>query len=99
MVGTDAEQRRAHREAALAHVAELITHLQTANLQDGPALLDVAGHLQRAITAFHLEAIRFRMYTLERAIRLQGITGPIADSFNAIRRELEAAGFATRSHG
>ena len=54
--------------------------------------------LERAIRAFHMEAIRFRMHAVDRLI---GVTGDDALSrrlFEELRATLEAAGFHTRSH-
>jgi hypothetical protein len=61
---------------------------------------DQCTHLVRAIHAFHMEAIRFRMFTLDRLIasgavlldeRERSLVGELKDA-------LEAAGFHTRSH-
>ena len=63
-------------------------------------LVEEAEALDRAISAFHLEGIRFRIYNVDRIVQhppeplpaeAQGI---VAD----VRRHLEAAGFHTRSH-
>ncbi len=61
-----------------------------------PAAL--AEHLERAIQAFHLEAIRFRMYSLDRLLKTAGLPAELTTTFERVRHELEAAGFSTRSH-
>ena len=60
-------------------------------------LLDEAAALRRAVAAFHMEAIRFRMYAVDRL--LSADTAPDARRlFDELRHELETAGFHTRSH-
>jgi hypothetical protein len=56
--------------------------------------------LSSAIAAFHIEAIRFRMFNVDRLLTRGGLPVPAgADAiFAEMRRELEAAGFHTRSH-
>ena len=54
--------------------------------------------LRRAIAAFHMEAIRFRMYSVDRALK-SDLDAPDARArFEELRHTLEAAGFHTRSH-
>ena len=64
------------------------------------SLLDECASLAVAIRAFHMEAIRFRMYNVDRILNKGVIavdeTGRAA--FADVRRHLEAAGFHTRSH-
>ena len=63
-------------------------------------LLEEAEALERAITAFHLEGIRFRIYNVDRIVQHPPVPLPaeataiVAD----VHRHLEAAGFHTRSH-
>ena len=60
-------------------------------------LVETAEALRRAIAAFHMEAIRFRMYSVDRL--LHDTAAPEARAvFDQLRKELEAAGFHTRSH-
>lgn len=54
--------------------------------------------LRRAVAAFHLEAIRFRFFNVERAIKLGGDSPTLRVPFEELRVELEKAGFHTRSH-
>jgi hypothetical protein len=54
--------------------------------------------LRRAVDAFHMEGIRFRMYSVDRDLR-QGIDTPETRRlYETVRDVLEAAGFHTRSH-
>ncbi|MCC7007503.1 MAG: hypothetical protein IT184_01680 [Acidobacteria bacterium] len=54
--------------------------------------------LRRAVAAFHMEAIRFRMYNVDRLVRALGDGVDLRGLFDDVRRELEHAGFHTRSH-
>jgi hypothetical protein len=60
-------------------------------------LVHEAEWLRRAVAAIHMEAIRFRMYAVD---RLQKHVGDDATRvmFDELRLLLEAAGFHTRSH-
>ena len=60
-------------------------------------LVESAEALRRAVAAFHMEAIRFRMFTVERLLKMTGDARCIA-VFDDVRHELETAGFHTRSH-
>lgn len=60
-------------------------------------LVESAEALRRAVAAFHMEAIRFRMFTVERLLKLTGDARCVA-AFDDVRHELETAGFHTRSH-
>ena len=65
---------------------------------DKARLVDEATHLRRAIAAFHMEAIRFRIHAVDRLIRLLGDEPAARSGVDALRAELETAGFHTRSH-
>lgn len=70
-------------------------------LPDSPAhrtLLEETEHLRRAVAAFHMEAIRFRMYNVDHAIKGIGDPANLRQIFEALRHTLETAGFHTRSH-
>jgi hypothetical protein len=54
--------------------------------------------LRRAVAAFHMEAIRFRMHAVDRLLRSSGDDDAARQAFEDVRRELETAGFHTRSH-
>jgi hypothetical protein len=89
-----------HRRAAHQHVEELLALLRThAGAGDTEALIEECEALARAISAFHMEGIRFRMYNVDRQLARTGTLPPqAAPIFQEIRTELEAAGFHTRSH-
>ncbi len=90
-----------HRASAQGHAERLLTLLrasaQTSQLE---SLIDECESLSRAIAAFHIEGIRFRMFNVDRLLSRGGLPVPAesAGIFVDIRRELEAAGFHTRSH-
>ena len=88
------------REKAAQDAAALIAHLRT--LPSDPVtaeLVDLGEHLERAIRAFHMEAIRFRAFTMSRLIKQHQATLPadVAGRMDAIVQDLEAAGFQTKS--
>jgi hypothetical protein len=88
------------REAAAVKIAELIAVLQT---QPGPAtaaIIEECEALARAIRAFHMEGIRFRIFNVDRLVSRSAGSLP-SDAgvlLEDARRHLEAAGFHTRSH-
>jgi hypothetical protein len=92
--------RAAHREVAAQEVARLTAQL-AALPQEGVVaeLVELGGHLERAIRAFHMEAIRFRAYSMRRLIKLNADALPadVQAAMDRIVAALEAAGFQTRS--
>jgi hypothetical protein len=90
-----------HRLNAKTHVESLIAMLRAdpAREQLQP-VVDECEALSRAIAAFHIEGIRFRMFNVDRLLTRGGVPVPTAAApvFADVRRELEAAGFHTRSH-
>jgi len=90
-----------HRQAAEDNLQSLVTEVQ-AQPQSAArdAFLEECAALRIAIRAFHMEAIRFRMFNVDRQIARGGltITESARQSFAKVRAELEAAGFHTRSH-
>ena len=90
-----------HRKAAESRIQELIGIIRQQPASDGrTALLEECEALARAVAAFHLEAIRFRSYNVDRMLRrpeLQ-LPGSAGEAFDEMRKSLEAAGFHTRSH-
>jgi hypothetical protein len=85
--------------AALATIDTLLPAVST--LPAGARrdeLVEEAQALRRAIAAFHMEAIRFRMYNVDRLLKLAGAPESTLSAFERLRQELEAAGFHTRSH-
>jgi len=63
-------------------------------------LLEEAEALERAIGAFHLEGIRFRIYNVDRIVQHPPVPLPVqaVEIVADVRKHLEAAGFHTRSH-
>jgi len=64
---------------------------------DRDKLVEEGEALQRAVAAFHMEAIRFRMHSVDRLLKPMNEAKAQA-VFQEVRHELEAAGFHTRSH-
>lgn len=90
-----------HRKAAEGRIRELITvlgALPASSTRD--ALIEECESLARAIAAFHMEGIRFRMYNVDRTLAKGTFAAPTEAMtlFADARRHLEAAGFQTRSH-
>lgn len=89
------------RQAAERRLADLLAILKAAPGQDQLAtLIEEAEALARAISAFHLEGIRFRIYNVDRMISHPPVPlpGDAAAIVADVRHHLEAAGFHTRSH-
>ena len=89
-----------HRLAARDKILGLIAALEAApNAAFGP-LLDECRSLARAIEAFHMEGIRFRMFNVDRWMSRTDVVfpEPARVLFAEARESLEAAGFHTRSH-
>lgn len=89
------------RQAAQRRLNDLLTMVRATPTRDQFArLIEEAEALDRAIAAFHLEGIRFRIYNVDRMV--QHPPAPLPADATAIvadvRRHLEAAGFHTRSH-
>lgn len=89
------------RYSARARVQELAGLIKSQpDAAQHAALLDECDALDRAIQAFHMEGIRFRIYNVDRLLARdeaslpEGARGILEDA----RRHLEAAGFHTRSH-
>jgi hypothetical protein len=90
-----------HRQAAQAHIEALIARLHSESQPEVfRDLLSECESLARAIAAFHMEGIRFRMYNVDRLMAKGTLPLPAeaATEFASARHELEAAGFHTRSH-
>jgi len=90
------------RQAAQVRLNDLLTIVRGMPAQKDQLarLLEEAEALERAIKAFHLEGIRFRIYNVDRIVQHPPVPLPeeapviVAD----VRKHLEAAGFHTRSH-
>jgi hypothetical protein len=89
-----------HRQNARVRVDALMTLLRTPARPELQPVVDECESLSRAIAAFHIEGIRFRMFNVDRLLTRGGLPVPdgAATVFAEVRRELEAAGFHTRSH-
>ena len=84
---------------ALAAIDKLLPQIATLAATDQRDQLQrEADALRRAVAAFHIEAIRFRMYNVDRLIRAMDEGPHLGETFNEVRHELEQAGFHTRSH-
>ena len=84
---------------ALASLDALLPVL--ASLPAGPTrdqVIEEAEALRRAVAAFHMEAIRFRMYSVDRLLKQAGNPADTRPLFDRVRQALEAGGFHTRSH-
>ena len=88
------------RQAAASLIEELVALLKR---QQGPhtaSIIEEGEALVRAVNAFHMEGIRFRIYNVDRLLAQHAATLP-AEARALLeegRRHLEAAGFHTRSH-
>ncbi len=90
-----------HRLSAKTQIDSLIAMLRAESGTDQlQPLVDECEALSRAIAAFHIEGIRFRMFNVDRLLTRGGLPVPAgaAPVFAEVRHELEAAGFHTRSH-
>jgi len=85
--------------AAIAAIDILIQRLPLLPATpDRERVIEETDALRRAVAAFHMEAIRFRMYSVDRLIRATGDEATARQAFESVRREVEAVGFHTRSH-
>jgi hypothetical protein len=89
-------ERTAPALAALDSLTPLVTALPASPFRT--QLIDETDALKRAVAAFHMEAIRFRMYSVDRMITSAGNQADIRHAFDEVRQALETAGFHTRSH-
>lgn len=89
------------RQAAQRRLKELLMMVRALPAHDQlTRLVEEAEALDRAISAFHLEGIRFRIYNVDRMVQHPPVPLPVeAPAIVAdVRKHLEAAGFHTRSH-
>ena len=89
-------ERTASSLARLEVLLPRLTALPAGQTRD--QLVQEAEALQRAVAAFHMEAIRFRFFSVDRLLRSSGDESTARQAFEDLRHELEAAGFHTRSH-
>jgi hypothetical protein len=84
---------------ALTHLDVLLPLLKAQPASEHKArLVEEAEALRRAVASFHMEAIRFRMHSVDRGIKSTGDDGTTRKVFEDLRGALETAGFHTRSH-
>ena len=96
------EMSTEERQAAQKRLNDLLTIVRgmPGQKEQLARLVEEAEALDRAISAFHLEGIRFRIYNVDRVVQHPPVPLPpetlqiVAD----VRRHLENAGFHTRSH-
>jgi len=90
------------RQAAQRRLQDLLVIVRgmPAQKEQFAPLIEEIEALDRAISAFHLEGIRFRIYNVDRLVSHS--TAPLpaeaATIVSDVRHHLEAAGFHTRSH-
>ena len=90
------------RKAAQERIRELTAMIERQPASDTRTKLrEECESLGRAVAAFHMEGIRFRSYNVDRLLHLggDGVPAGALELFGEIRKDLEAAGFHTRSHG
>ncbi len=88
-----------HREGARARIADLVALLKSTGDAAVETIVAECEALSRAIGAFHMEGIRFRIYNVDRLLRARPAAVPEETALlEQIRTHLEAAGFHTRSH-
>lgn len=88
------------RQAAALRLADLIALLTAHRGDSTPKILEECEALARAIAAFHMEGIRFRMFNVDRLLSRpdHSIPAEAPALLEEVRRHLETAGFHTRSH-
>lgn len=88
------------RQAAAEAISRLISLLKSHPDPATAALVEECEALARAVDAFHMEGIRFRIFNVDRQVSRQGSAIPPGAPalVEETRRRLEAAGFHTRSH-
>jgi len=87
-----------HRQSAQARVTELAALMRSSGDRGAAAIAAECDALSRAIAAFHMEGIRFRMFNVDRLLRRESSPPAATALLEEARRHLEAAGFHTRSH-
>lgn len=88
------------RQAAVASINGLVALLKKQAGPEVAAIVDECESLSRAVTAFHMEGIRFRIYNVDRLLAQHAATLPLESRtlLEEARKHLEASGFHTRSH-
>ena len=88
------------RQAAAARVDQLAALLRDHPGPETASILEECEALGRAVAAFHMEGIRFRIFNVDRLLtrHLAVVPAEARELLETARRHLEAAGFHTRSH-
>jgi hypothetical protein len=89
------------RQEAATRIADLVSLLNAGAAKAETArIVEECEALARAIGAFHMEGIRFRMYNVDRLLAQHAAIVPAGARalLETARHNLEAAGFHTRSH-
>jgi hypothetical protein len=89
------------RQEAAARIGDLVGLLKKAPTSaESARIVEECEALARAIDAFHMEGIRFRIYNVDRLLAQHAATVPAEARtlLETARHHLEAAGFHTRSH-
>jgi|SRR3954465_4957339 len=88
------------RQAAAGSIEQLVGLLKQHQGPQTASIVEECEALARAIGAFHMEGIRFRIYNVDRLVAAQAAALPpdARTLLEDARRHLEAAGFHTRSH-
>jgi hypothetical protein len=88
------------RQAAAAAISRLISLLKSHPDPATATLVEECEALARAVDAFHMEGIRFRIFNVDRQVSRKGSAIPPGAPalLEETRQHLEAAGFHTRSH-
>ena len=88
------------RQAAAGRIEELVALLRRQQGPDTASMIEECEALSRAVNAFHMEGIRFRIYNVDRLLAQHAASLPAEARalLEETRRHLEAAGFHTRSH-
>jgi hypothetical protein len=88
------------RQAAAARIDQLVALLRSQQGLDTAKMVGECEALSRAVHAFHMEGIRFRIYNVDRQLAQHADSLPAEARalLEEARRHLEAAGFHTRSH-
>jgi hypothetical protein len=89
-------QRTGPALAKLDDLAAALDRMPRASQSD--RLLDDILALRRAVAAFHMEGIRFRMFSVDRDLKASGDAPELRRQYEELRQALEEAGFHTRSH-
>jgi hypothetical protein len=89
-------ERTAPAVAILDSLLPKLSSLPAGSSRD--QIIEEAEALRRAVAAFHMEAIRFRVYAVDRLLKQAGDPVELRQLLEEARKALEASGFHTRSH-